>query len=217
MRGSVNKINIWSLLMKLLMKSCIGLLSLVMPLSAQSTPKVSPFHYPLHSCISQEEIRTRIHAFSDQLALDYADEEICIVAVLKGSLWFVTDLMRAMKTPATLATISCSSYGQNGTQAGELSITGLEKLDIKGKRVLVVDDICDTGATLTKLLEKLNTLSPKSIKTAVLLLKNTERSIGYKPDYYLFSIPDKFVVGYGLDFKEYYRGLPDIYELEYSE
>jgi len=178
--------------------------------------EISPFHYPLHKLISQQEIQEKLQGLQEVLAQDYAGEELCVIAVLKGSLWFATDLLSSLSFPATLQTISCSSYGARGAEAGELSIEGLSQLDITGKHVLIVDDICDSGVTLSRLKEELQKFSPKSMKTAVCLLKNTTRSIGYEPDYHLFGIPDAFVVGYGMDYKEYYRGLADIYELEYS-
>jgi hypoxanthine phosphoribosyltransferase len=178
---------------------------------------VSPFDYPLDLLISYPEIVEKIQQLGAQLEQDYAHEEVCLLAVLKGSLWFATDLMKSLKIPVTINTIQCSSYGNNGTVSGKLTITGVESLDLQGKHVLIVDDICDTGQTLIKLKEKLQSLGPKSLKTAVLLVKKNDRSLGYAPDYSLFRIEDRFVVGYGLDYKEYYRGLPGIYVLGYDD
>jgi len=122
--------------------------------------------------------------------------------------------MRELKLPHDLQAIQCSSYGANGTQRGELKIIGIEKLNIKDRDVLIVDDIYDTGHTLGALKEQLEKLSPRSLKTCVLLNKNDVAKVSTTPDYVLFDIADLFVVGYGLDYKEQYRGLSGIYVLQ---
>ena len=139
------------------------------------------------------------------------------MAILKGALWFTTDLMRELRIPACLQTISCSSYGQNGTISGNLTIIGLEKLDVKNKNILVVDDVCDTGKTLSNVMNELKKLEPKSLKSMVVVSKSNRGPEDYQPDYVLFDLGKRFIVGYGLDYKEYYRGLPDIYILGYHD
>ena len=178
---------------------------------------VSPFEYSLEKIISYEEISSQIEHLAKVLEKDYGNSEICVLAILKGSLWFATDLIKALKLPNSLETISCSSYGKNGTHSGVLTIAGLEKIDIKDKHVLVVDDICDTGKTLSNVMKKLQELQPQSLKSMVLLSKKCRTAEEYQPDYFLFEIENLFVVGYGLDYKEYYRGLPGVYVLGHND
>jgi hypoxanthine phosphoribosyltransferase len=174
---------------------------------------VSPFDYSLEKIISGEEIASRIEKMAKVLEQDYKGQEIYVLAILKGSLWFATDLIQVLKLPNSLGTVSCSSYGSNGMVSGNLTISGFEKLDISNKHVIVIDDICDTGKTLSTIVKKLQELKPKSLKSMVLLSKKNSRTVDYQPDYTLFEIENLFVVGYGLDYKEYYRGLSDIYIL----
>ncbi len=130
--------------------------------------------------------------------------------VMKGSLCITTDLIRQINVPCHLEYVRASSHGQNGMKAGELVVTGLDRLDIKGRDLLVIDDIFETGNTIVNVVSQLNEKQPKSIKTLLLLVKDVPRKTNYRPDYVLFNIPDRFVIGYGLDYKELYRGLPDI-------
>ena len=166
---------------------------------------------PLHTLISSEEIQQKVAEVGKQIDRDYAGEELTIVMVMKGSICLVADLIRQIQIPCALECVRASSYGHRGTQRGELSLAGLEELDIQNKHVLVVDDIFDTGATLSRVVSLLKDKNPKSLKSLVLLNKKVERKIGYRPDYVLFDIDDHFVVGYGLDYKEYYRGLDGVY------
>ncbi len=131
--------------------------------------------------------------------------------VLKGALCLTADLIRALKTPLTLETIKAKSYGQRGALRGELILEGLEEIDLESKNILLVDDIFDSGETLRQIVAKLTLKNPKSLRSLVLLSKNTPRETGYLPDYALFHIENLFVIGYGLDYKEHYRGLPGIY------
>ena len=160
--------------------------------------------------ISADQIKDRIHQIADQLDHDYEHKEIVMIMVMKGAVCIATDLIRNIKTPCSLEYVQASSYG-NKTTAGELTLAGLEKLDLKGKHVLLVDDIYDTGATMLEIKKQLSQQNPASLKTLVLLLKNKERSTPEVPDYTLFAIENEFVIGYGLDFDELYRGLPGIY------
>lgn len=178
---------------------------------------VSPFDYSLEKVVSQEEIASKIKHFASVIREEYQNKELCILAILKGSIWFATDLMQALKMPVHLQTISCSSYGNNGTLSGNLTISGIEKLDLKGKYVLVVDDVCDTGKTLYNVMKELEKLQPESLKSMVLVSKSNRTMQDYQPDYVLFDLGKRFIVGYGLDYKEYYRGLSDIYVLGYHD
>jgi hypoxanthine phosphoribosyltransferase len=163
--------------------------------------------------ISREEIQNKIAKVATQLELDYMHEEIVIVMIMKGALCLVADLIRAISVPCVIESIQASSYGMRGTVRGDLQIRGLENLDLASKNVLLVDDIFDSGHTLFQVHLALKQKHPKSLKSLVLLSKNAS-SLNYQPNYTLFSIEDRFVVGYGLDYKEYYRGLPGVYTLK---
>ncbi|MFA6119213.1 MAG: hypoxanthine phosphoribosyltransferase [Parachlamydiales bacterium] len=166
--------------------------------------------------ISQEEIKSKIFQIAQKLDEEYNNKEITIIMILKGSFIFVSDLVREMKTPFNIEAISCSSYGSKGTKRGELSIQGLNELDIKSKHVLLIDDIFDSGNTTTAVMNEINKKNPASLKTLVLLFKKTSKKLKniVLPDLFLFEVEDKFVVGYGLDYKEYFRGLKGIYSIE---
>ena len=170
----------------------------------------TPEHY-FELLIAQEEIQRRIVECAAQLDTDYKDKEIVLVMVMKGAVCIASDLMKAITIPCSLEYVRASSYGNNGMTAGALTLTGLDAVALQGKHVVLVDDIFDTGATLGAIKAQLAQQNPASIKTLVLLLKDKPRVTAEIPDYVLFNIEDKFVIGYGLDYKELYRGLPDIY------
>ena len=163
--------------------------------------------------IPKEEINKRIQETARTLEKDYEGKEITFLMVLKGSLCFTSDLIRELKHPCSVETIRASSYGQRGTERGEITIHTLGNLDLDGKDIIIIDDICDSGQTLYKLKEHLSSkYNPSSLKTLVLLTKSVGKIDEHiPPDYSLFDIENKFVVGYGLDYKEYFRGLPAIY------
>ncbi len=138
-----------------------------------------------------------------------AVEPLLIVAILKSSICFVADLIRQIKTPFHLDFIRCSSYGMKGVHKGELQIQGIENLDLKGRRVLLVDDIVDSGETLQRAKEALLKGGASSVETLVLLSKNSSLA-----SFVVFEIPDQFVVGYGMDYKEELRGLLHLYALQ---
>lgn len=164
--------------------------------------------------IEKETIAEKVKEVALQIQKDYRGKDLVIVMVLKGAICLVADLIRELDLPLDVETVQCSSYGARGTQRGELKVIGLERLDIQGRDVLVVDDIFDTGNTMVTLLEAMKKLHPHSLKSCVLLNKNDVRKVtDYVPEYVLFDIPNSFVVGYGLDFKERYRGLSGVYIL----
>lgn len=165
----------------------------------------------LRELISSEEIESRVKQIAQALDEDYQGEELVLVVVLKGALCIAADLIRVLKTPILLEFVRAQSYGQKGTQRGELRLEGQEHLDIEGKHVLLVDDILDSGHTITKILAKLKEKNPLSLRTLVLLSKNVTRACPHEADYTLFSVENRFVIGCGLDYKEYDRGLPGIY------
>lgn len=161
--------------------------------------------------ISSDEIEQQVLAVSKQINEDYQDKHLSILMVMKGAVCVTSDLIRNLEVPFKLEYLKASSYGENGMVGGHLTIVGLDSLDIEGRDVLVVDDIYETGNTICQVIEKLKTKNPRSIKSLVLLLKDVPRKNQYIPDYVLFNIPNRFVIGYGLDYKELYRGLPGIY------
>jgi hypoxanthine phosphoribosyltransferase len=165
----------------------------------------------LNVLITSEEISQKVKQVAAQIDQDYAGEEVTIVMIMKGAICITADLMRHLQTPTTLEYIKASSYGGNGSVRGELTVLGLERLCLDSKHVLVIDDILDSGITMDTVVRKLKEKNPKSIKTLVLLSKNVPHAVPTRPDYVLFDIDDHFVVGYGLDYKELYRGLPGIH------
>jgi hypoxanthine phosphoribosyltransferase len=163
--------------------------------------------------ITQDQIHQEIQRVAKAIDAEYQGEEITLIMVMKGAICLAADLIRELKTPCNLEFIKASSYGQRGTKRGELKIEGLDTIDLSSKNVVLIDDIFDSGQTLSQIAAKIQAMKPKSLKSLVLLLKNVERDVTYLPDYSLFPIEDEFVIGYGLDYKEYYRGLPGIFVL----
>ena len=157
--------------------------------------------------LTREQIAARIRKLSRDIARDFAGRELVVVSLLNGTVLFLADLIRNLSLPLRLDFIGVSSYGA-GTETGELVFTKELRLDVRGRDVLLVDDILDTGKTLRRVLLKLEPLNPRRIKTCVLLNKPARRVEPVHPDYVGFEIPDVFVVGYGLDFAERFRNLP---------
>lgn len=171
----------------------------------------------LELLIGPEEIAQKIQQVANQINQEYEGKELTVILVMKGSICVGADFIRQLTIPCTLDCMKASSYGQNGMTSGELKISGIDHLDLKDKHVLVIDDIFDTGKTMSTIIQQLQARQPKSLKSLVLLVKNVPRKITYRPDYILFEIEDHFVVGFGLDYKEYYRGLPGIYQVIQSD
>jgi hypoxanthine phosphoribosyltransferase len=156
---------------------------------------------------TEDQIARRIRAMSRHIARDFAGRETVVVSLLNGTVVFLADLVRNLALPLRLDFIGVSSYGA-GTESGDLVFTKELRLDVRGRDVLLVDDILDTGKTLFQVRKKLRALKPRRIKTCVLLNKAARRIEPVQADYVGFEIPDFFVVGYGLDFAERYRNLP---------
>jgi hypoxanthine phosphoribosyltransferase len=157
--------------------------------------------------ITEEQIARRVRTLTRQLQKDYAGRDLVIVSLLSGTVLFLADLVRHLSLPVRLDFIGVSSYGA-GTESGELVFTKQLRLDVRGRDVLVVDDILDTGRTLKRVLAVLREHHPRRIKVCVLLEKKARRVEKVRADYVGFQIPDLFVVGYGLDYAERYRNLP---------
>lgn len=157
--------------------------------------------------ISEARLRRRVRDLCRQIEQDFAGRDLVIVSLLNGTIIFLADLIRHLRLPLRLDFIGVSSY-REGTESRELIFTKELRLDVRGRDVLLVDDILDTGRTLALVLSKLRRLRPRQIKTCVLLDKPARRVKRVQADYVGFQIPDLFVVGYGLDFAERYRNLP---------
>lgn len=164
--------------------------------------------------ISGEDIQKRIKEMGDKITKDYAGKEILAICVLKGASIFMADLVRYIKIPLKFDFIAVSSYGDSTFSLGAVKILKDIDQDIAGKDVLLVEDIVDTGYTLNYLLRIFKARNPKSLKVCTLLSKPSRRKIDVTVDYCGFEVPDKFVVGYGLDFRGYYRNYPYIFTLK---
>jgi hypoxanthine phosphoribosyltransferase len=157
--------------------------------------------------ITEEQIAQRVKILARDIERDFHGRETVIVSLLSGTVMFLADLMRHLNLPMRLDFIGVSSYGV-GTESGDLVFTKELRIDVRGRDVLLIDDILDTGKTMSRVLPKLRALKPRRIKVCVLLDKPERRVEKIKADYVGFSVPDFFVVGYGLDFAERYRNLP---------
>jgi hypoxanthine phosphoribosyltransferase len=164
--------------------------------------------------ISEEEVTKRINEIAEQISKDYAGEEILLICVLKGSVFFTTALASRITVPVTLDFMQVSSYGNETVSSGRIKI--LKDLDdsIRDKNVIVVEDIIDSGRTLAHLMSFLSVREPKSLKLCALLDKPSRREVPVDVDYIGIQIPDLFVVGYGLDYAQKYRNLPYIGVIE---
>src|SRR5215475_13797805 len=156
----------------------------------------------------RQAIHKRLEEIAAQITADYADRELAVIAILTGTLMFMSDLLRRIPLPLKLNCLSVASYHGKTQTSGEVLFKELPVPDVTGEDVLILDDILDTGHTLAAVREKLETAKPRSIRVCVLLSKRKRRARIVDADYIGFEIDDEFVVGYGLDFMERYRNLP---------
>jgi hypoxanthine phosphoribosyltransferase len=164
-----------------------------------------------HVFISASEIHKRIQELGAQIDADYAGSgPVYLIAILKGACIFLSDLARAMKTPARLEFMGISSYGKGKTSSGQVKVTKDLDVSIEGFDVIIVEDIVDSGVTLSYLMQLLEQRKPKTLRIATLLDKPERRMRAVEVTYCGFKIPDEFVVGYGLDYAEDYRNLGDV-------
>ncbi len=166
--------------------------------------------------LTEEEVDKRIQEIGDQISKDYAGKEVHLVCVLKGGVFFLCELAKRITVPVSLDFMSVSSYGGDTKSSGVVKIVKDLDESIVGKDVLVVEDIVDSGRTLSYLLEMLHDRNPKSLRLCTLLDKPDRRVVDVNVDYTGFEIPDKFVVGYGLDYDQRYRNLPYIGVVEFD-
>ena len=159
---------------------------------------------------SQEQLQARVRELGAQITRDYAGKEVAVAAILRGSYVFMADLTRAIELPITVDFMSVSSYGSGTSSSGQVEIKKDLSDPIEGKELLIVEDILDSGNTLYYLSDVLRARKPASIRICTLLDKPDRRAKPIRADYVGFTIPDAFVVGYGLDYDEKYRNLPYI-------
>ncbi len=158
--------------------------------------------------LTEEQIQQRIRELAEQISADYRGKDLLLVCVLKGGVLFLTDLMRQLDIPHAIDFMAISSYGAGTESSGVVRILMDLNTSIEGKNVLIVEDIVDTGHTLDYILRNLSTRRPASLKVCALLNKPSRRQVDVPIHYVGFDIPNKFVIGYGLDFGEKYRNLP---------
>ncbi len=167
--------------------------------------------------ITQEQLARRVRELGAQIARDYADEKPVLVGVLKGAVVFLADLVRAIAVPLTMDVMAVSSYGTGTTSSGVVRITADLSLSIEERHVILVEDIIDSGRTVDYLRRNLETRHPKRVRICALLDKAERREVTVAIDYCGFTIPNVFVVGYGMDHGGLYRNLPEIVAVESPE
>lgn len=168
----------------------------------------------LRVLITAEEIQAAVQKLASDISQDYQNKTPLIIGVLKGSFVFLADLVRQLEFPLEIDFIKLSSYGSSQKSSGKIELAGDISSEIRGRDVLVVEDIVDTGLTTAFLLGYLKGKQPASVKLCALTSKPSRRQVQIKIDYLGFDVPDKFVVGYGLDCDEKFRQLPEIHSLE---
>lgn len=165
---------------------------------------------PLHIFIPREHIQQTVERLAADVRRDYGDAPLCLVGMLKGAFMFLADLVRSLALPVEIAFMRLASYGSGTESSGTVSVLQELREDIRGRHVLVVEDIVDSGHTMAFLQTYLGARAPASIRVCTLLNKPQRRVVPVTIDYCGFTIPDVFVVGYGLDWNEQYRHLPDL-------
>lgn len=163
---------------------------------------------------NSEEINKRVKELGEEISKDYEGNDIVVISLLRGSFIFAADLVRKIDIPVNIDFMTTSSYGHGEVSSGIVEIINDVRTNIKGKNVLIVDDIIDSGHTMKKVVEFINMKEPKSIKICVMLDKPSRRQADIYPDYVGFTIPDVFIVGYGLNYGDYYRNIPHIFTFD---
>jgi hypoxanthine phosphoribosyltransferase len=167
--------------------------------------------------VTQEEMRARIKELGKQIANDYTGKDLVLIGVLKGAYAFYADLARAIRIPLRVDFLIVTSYGGQSKTSGKVKVITELTEDIKGKDVLLVEDIVDSGLTVQYLIKTLTTHKPRSVKVCTLLSKPERRTIDVSLEYIGFKIPNKYVVGYGLDYQQKYRNLPYLAVLDMED
>lgn len=165
----------------------------------------------IKTLINEEQLQKRIEEIGKQITEDYKNKEIILICILRGAVYFAVDLSKQIKSNNLIMEfMQVSSYGNNKETTGEIKIKKDLDADIKGKNVLIVEDIIDSGLTMSLLKKYLLSKEPESLKICTLIDKRERRKVEIEADYVGFEIPNKFILGYGLDYEEYYRNLPYI-------
>ncbi len=162
---------------------------------------------------SEEQIASRLKELGAQISEEYKDKNLLVVSLLKGSFIFCADLVRNITVPVKIEFMTTSSYGHGEESSGKVKMVSDIPSDISGYDVLVVDDITDTALTMDFVINHIKSKNPKSVKSCVLLDKPSRRKVELVPDYCGFEIEDKFVVGYGLNYGDYYRNIPYVFNV----
>jgi hypoxanthine phosphoribosyltransferase len=166
--------------------------------------------------LSRAEIAQKIKTLALRISQDYAEKELVVIGILKGAFIFLADLVRELTIPVEIDFVRLASYGSDTSSSGHIQITKEIELDISGRHVLVVEDIVDSGLTIACLLDYLKPLRPKSVRVCTLIDKTQRREVKIPTHYVGHVVEHGFLVGYGLDFDEKYRALPEIYHLAQS-
>jgi hypoxanthine phosphoribosyltransferase len=164
----------------------------------------------LNLLLSQERIASIVRHLADQISKDYSGKELVLVCILKGAFMFLSDLVRYLKVPVKIDFVRLASYGSGMKTSGIIEITKDIEIPIEGKDVLIIEDIIDSGRTLQFLKDRLSLASPHSVKICALLDKKARREVEMEADYLGTEVDDVFIVGYGIDFNEDYRYLPEV-------
>jgi len=193
----------------------------------EKTARHFPYHFQLYNfgwkqytllamkrLLAKEDVHRRVGRLAREISRDFAGREVLLVGVLKGAFIFLADLARRVSIPVQVDFVRLASYGAGRESSGKIRITKDLETSVRGKDVLIVEDIVDTGLTLEYLFGRLKARRPRTLKTVALLDKPSRRKTRFRPDYVGFTIEDRFVVGYGLDCDEEYRNLSGIYVIE---
>ena len=172
------------------------------------------FQPKLHILFTRQKIEEAVNKLAAEVSNDYQTKHPLLIGVLKGSFMFMADLIRRLDFPLEVDFIGVSSYGQDRQSSGRIKVVQGLRSEVRGKDVLIIEDIVDTGLTTAFLLDYLRKEGPASLKLCVLTDKPSRRQMPITIDYLGFTLPDKFIVGYGIDWDEKFRNLPDIYVLE---
>jgi len=173
--------------------------------------------YQLTPLIPAKDLHKHVDAVAARINLDYADKNLLLIGILKGSFVFLADLMRLLRVPVEIDFVRLASYGTKSETSGKIQITKDIELPVQGRHVLIVEDIVDTGTTIAWYMERLRTYQPASVRVCTLIDKYERRSVEVPLDYVCVRIEKGFVVGYGLDFSEKHRHLPGIYEVQFNQ
>jgi hypoxanthine phosphoribosyltransferase len=173
-----------------------------------------PLAKELKLLFSRKEIAEQVARMAREISVDYAGKKLVLVGVLKGAFVFLADLARQLTIPATIEFVRIASYGAKKESSGEIQVTKDVEIPLEGKDVLIIEDIVDTGLSLKFLIEHLRAHHPASLRLCALVDKKARREVEVQVDYTGFTMTDGFIVGYGIDFNEHYRALPEIFVVD---